>query len=676
MRKFVLVLVSILVCQFSISIDAQVTYENSGCEGTNFNYTQGSIFENNLDILFTNLKLKSSSEKFYNYTTGSGSNKVYGLFQCRFDVSLDVCSSCVEDARKKVVEECPLTGEGIVWYHECMLRYANRNFFSVYETLPGASTWGVNNVTDYDKFGPILADAMNDVIKRASSNKLYYASSETNLTLFQQLYSFAQCTPDIGTSGCNSCLKNALSKMIQCCNASVRVYVLKPSCQLRYDTTGPFLIDQPAPAPPPASNHSLGTVKKESSSMKPAIIGAIAACVAVGLLVLAVVLWICVCRKKPEVARSDVLVTSATGKNVVSARTEAESLAGDTDFEQYDFNTLKIATRDFSDENMLGEGGFGIVYKGKLENGQQLAIKRLSKGTTGQGTKEFMTEARLLAKLQHKNLVRLLGFCLEGDEKLLVYEFMPNGSLDVSLFDLEKRSLLNWMTRYKIIMGIARGLQYLHEDSRLTIIHRDLKPANILLDKEMNAKIADFGLARLFGGAQKHGNTLRIVGTQGYMAPEYLMTGDYSDKSDVYSFGIMLLEIVSGQKNRLLQRSQQREDLSIQAWKLWNEERSFELTDHVLLDNCLSNDVLRCIQIGLLCVQADAEERPTMSAVFLMLTGSIDLPFPSSPIVSSHQQHSMPMAYTGWQRSDTDQYSTKSVTMATDMEQDLYPRPR
>ncbi|KAK9706544.1 hypothetical protein RND81_07G134000 [Saponaria officinalis] len=325
---------------------------------------------------------------------------------------------------------------------------------------------------------------------------------------------------------------------------------------------------------------------------------------------------------------------------------------------------------------MLGEGGFGIVYKGKLENGQQLAIKRLSKGTTGQGTKEFMTEARLLAKLQHKNLVRLLGFCLEGDEKLLVYEFMPNGSLDVSLFDLEKRSLLNWMTRYKIIMGIARGLQYLHEDSRLTIIHRDLKPANILLDNEMNAKIADFGLARLFGGAQKHGNTLRIVGTQGYMAPEYLMTGDYSDKYDVYSFGIMLLEIVSGQENRLLQRSQQQEDLSIQAWKLWKEERSFELTDHVLLDNCLSNDVLRCIQIGLLCVQADAEERPTMSTMFLMLIGSVDLPFPSSPIVSSHQQHSIPMAYTGWQRTDTDQHSTKSVTMATDKDQDLYPRPR
>ncbi|XP_074267421.1 putative cysteine-rich receptor-like protein kinase 31 [Silene latifolia] len=268
---------------------------------------------------------------------------------------------------------------------------------------------------------------------------------------------------------------------------------------------------------------------------------------------------------------------------------------GDTKFLQYDFATLKAATRNFSSENKLGQGGFGTVYKGILENGDNhLAIKRLS-GTSGQGTKEFMTEARLLAKLQHKNLVKLVGFCSEGDEKLLIYEFMSNASLDGFLFDQIKRPLLNWATRSNIIMGIARGLQYLHEDSRLTIVHRDLKPGNILLDNEMNPKIADFGLATLFEGAQKFGNTSRIVGTIGYMAPEYMTTGEYSEKSDVYSFGIMLLEIVSGQNNiKFYQARQSKEDLPVHI--LFH---AYEQTQFVLFEQSprLFNSPVYCFSI-------------------------------------------------------------------------------
>ncbi|KAL9243534.1 hypothetical protein vseg_017409 [Gypsophila vaccaria] len=400
--------------------------------------------------------------------------------------------------------------------------------------------------------------------------------------------------------------------------------------------------------------------------MSPAIIGAIVGSVLVALLVLSIVLWIYMCRKNPGEKSSDVLLTP---------QPEQGDDLGGAESEQYDFKTLKIATKDFSAENVLGEGGFGIVYKGTLKNEEQLAIKRLSKGTTGQGTKEFMAEARLLAKLQHKNLVRLLGFCSEKEEKLLVYEFMSNSSLDRFLFDERNRPLLDWPTRYKIIMGIARGLQYLHEDSRLTIVHRDLKPGNILLDKEMNPKIADFGLAKLFESAQKFGNTVRVVGTQGYMAPEYMMSGDYSDKSDVYSYGIMLLEIVSGQKNRMMRQTPQREDLSIQTWKLWNEERSFEITDPIIVDDCPRNVVIRCIQIGLLCVQPNANERPAMTDVVLMLTGSVDLPLPSPPIRPSNH-YSTNMNYSGGQRTDTDQYSTKTVTMTVDMGHDSYTSAR
>ncbi|KAI6705937.1 hypothetical protein NL676_008899, partial [Syzygium grande] len=209
---------------------------------------------------------------------------------------------------------------------------------------------------------------------------------------------------------------------------------------------------------------------------------------------------------------------------------------------------IRAATGNFSNECKLGEGGFGPVYKGTMADGKEIAVKRLSR-TSGQGLIELKNEVILIARLQHRNLVRLLGCCLEEQEKLLIYEYMPNKSLDVFLFDSNMGQSLDWKMRVNIACGIARGLLYLHEDSRLRIIHRDLKASNILLDGEMNPKISDFGMARIFGVNQDKANTNRVVGTYGYMAPEYAMVGLFSVKSDVFSFGVLLLEIISGQKN-------------------------------------------------------------------------------------------------------------------------------
>ncbi|KAJ6846616.1 receptor-like serine/threonine-protein kinase SD1-8 [Iris pallida] len=303
----------------------------------------------------------------------------------------------------------------------------------------------------------------------------------------------------------------------------------------------------------------------------------------------------------------------------------------DLELPLFDLTTIVAATDNFSASNKLGEGGFGPVFMGTLEDGQQIAVKRLAK-TSVQGRTEFRNEMELIAKLQHRNLVRLLGCCVHGEEKMLLYEYMPNKSLDVFLFDRTKCALLDWKTRYGIIMRIARGLLYLHQDSRLRIIHRDLKASNILLDKEMNPKISDFGMARIFGGDETVVNTRKVVGTYGYMSPEYAMDGVFSVKSDVFSFGVLVLEIISGKKNRGVFFAKADLNLLLQAWSMWKEGTSLDLIDESVSPKYSADEALRCIKVGLLCVQERPEDRPTMSSVVLMLgSGSALLPQPKQP---------------------------------------------
>ncbi|XP_040375334.1 G-type lectin S-receptor-like serine/threonine-protein kinase RKS1 [Rosa chinensis] len=227
---------------------------------------------------------------------------------------------------------------------------------------------------------------------------------------------------------------------------------------------------------------------------------------------------------------------------------ELEETQRHPELQFFDLDTIIAATDHFSPVNELGHGGFGSVYKGQLPNEQKVAVKRLSR-TSGQGIEEFKNEVALIARLQHRNLVKLLGCCMKGEERMLVLEYMPNKSLDSFLFDNTRQSFLDWEKRFEIINGIAHGILYLHQDSRLRIIHRDLKTSNVLLDAEMNPKISDFGMARIFHRDQLQDKTNRIVGTYGYMSPEYAVFGRFSTKSDVFSFGIIMLEILSGQKN-------------------------------------------------------------------------------------------------------------------------------
>ncbi|KAM3385146.1 hypothetical protein ACQJBY_009225 [Aegilops geniculata] len=296
----------------------------------------------------------------------------------------------------------------------------------------------------------------------------------------------------------------------------------------------------------------------------------------------------------------------------------------------FELAALQEATENFSEKNKLGEGGFGIVYKGILADGQEIAVKKLL-GGTGSGLYQLHNEVQLLAELQHKNLVRLQGFCSHRDDTLLVYEYIKNGTLDNFLFvETSEENTLSWEQQHNIILGIAKGILYLHEDSSMRIIHRDLKPNNILIDDGMDPKIADFGLARLLGEGHTHTKTARAVGTLSYMAPEYAIHGRVSPKIDIFSFGVLVLEIVTRRRNS---SSDDRDEVNLisDVWNCWTKGTVSQMIDPSL-DEHARSQALRCIHIGLMCVQSDPDDRPYISSVILMLTrDNTEIQAPAQP---------------------------------------------
>ncbi|XP_068322772.1 cysteine-rich receptor-like protein kinase 10 [Pyrus communis] len=580
-------------------------------------FTPNSAFQSNVNRLLSTLSSNATRDTgFYNATISSSESPydtVYGLFLCRGNVdSTDDCKTCVATATSEVLESCPNRKNVIIWYFDCMLRYSDESFFSRAEDEPSTTMWNPEKVTaNQSPFYQVLATSVWDLAAQASNRRSKFATKTAFVSGSILLYLLGQCTQDLSSRDCEWCLRGALARVPE------GGQLLCPSCRLTVEVN---LYSQGTPSSPPALPPPPASIRARSkgrSRLSPYIIivGSILAFIAV-----TVVLGYCFARRRA------VRNNAPSQENVRDDTETLESL-------QFDLGTIETATNKFSDNNKLGEGGFGVVFKGTLANEQEIAVKRLSKSSK-QGVQEFKNEVSLVAKLQHRNLVRLLGFCLEGEETLLVYEYVPNQSLDYFLFESKKRERLDWSRRCMIIEGITRGIVYLHEDSRLRVIHRDLKASNILLDENMNPKISDFGMARMFGvDDQTQGNTKRIVGTYGYMAPEYAMEGLYSIKSDVFSFGVLLLEIITGRKNFLgFHLTNGAPTLIGNAWKLWNEGKVLELMDPLLKGSCSSNEYLRYVHIGLLCVQEDANNRPTMSSVVLMLKNeTISLSKPERP---------------------------------------------
>ncbi|XP_055822863.1 uncharacterized protein LOC129891501 isoform X2 [Solanum dulcamara] len=310
----------------------------------------------------------------------------------------------------------------------------------------------------------------------------------------------------------------------------------------------------------------------------------------------------------------------------------------------FSFDQIKEATNNFSIKNKIGEGGFGPVYKGRLSDGQEIAVKRLSE-CSKQGVEEFQNEVSLASKLQHVNVLQLQGFCIERKEKILIYEYMPNKSLDFYLYDPVKSLKLDWETRICIIEGITQGLLYLQEYSTFTVIHRDLKASNILLDDEMKPRISDFGIARLFQKDENEANTGKIVGTYGCVPPEYVKRGVYSRKYDVYSFGVLLLQILGGKKNSCEYGIENNLNLLEYAYELWQKGNGVDFIDPSLQDGFQIGKQLRYIQVALLCVQEKWEDRPSMLEIYSMLKNEIEvLPNPQVPAFSKNKDDIAPEA--------------------------------
>ncbi|RDY02142.1 putative LRR receptor-like serine/threonine-protein kinase [Mucuna pruriens] len=286
---------------------------------------------------------------------------------------------------------------------------------------------------------------------------------------------------------------------------------------------------------------------------------------------------------------------------------------------------IKAATKNFDATNKIGEGGFGCVYKGLLSDGTVIAVKQLS-SKSKQGNREFVNEMGLISGLQHPNLVKLYGCCVEGNQLILIYEYMENNCLSRILFgkDPDSRTKLNWPTRKKICLGIAKALAYLHEESRIKIIHRDIKASNVLLDKDFNAKVSDFGLAKLIEDDKTHIST-RVAGTIGYMAPEYAMRGYLTDKADVYSFGVVALETVSGKSNTNYRPNEDFVYLLDWAYVLQERGSLLELVDPDLGSEYSNEEVMVVLNVALLCTNASPTLRPTMSQVVSMLEGWTDI---------------------------------------------------
>ncbi|XP_058098019.1 cysteine-rich receptor-like protein kinase 43 [Magnolia sinica] len=585
--------ISLLLFSNPASSDPQINLLETACN--TYNATNPSIFSSNVDSVLAELMSQLNSTYFATAQRTRTEEVVYALAQCRHYLSTSDCLSCISRATSQLRTHCLNLAGAHANYDGCFLRYEDVGFFDQYSQLWRFGSCG-NSTEEGGGFAETAREVLMDLYMATPRINGFFATARRATVGGKVVYGVAQCLETVGETSCEECLKGAYGN-IENCPPSADGRAMDGGCFLRYSNTAFFRDDQVTDLAP--------FLKRGSTSNKKAKIGGIVGAAAVILLL---VLLFAMLRRYKR--------TDNTRNRRILGATELRAAVN------FHYKDLKSATENFSEGNKLGQGGFGDVYKGVMKNGKTVAVKKLMIHESGRDEADFESEVKLISNLHHRNLVRLLGFCSNGPELLLVYEYMENSSLDKFLFG-DRHGTLNWKQRFDIIIGMARGLAYMHEEFHVCIIHRDIKSSNILLDDEFQPRIADFGLARLLPNNRSHLNT-RVAGTLGYTAPEYAIHGKLSKKADTYSFGVVVLEIISGQRSNDIKIEPITQYLLEWAWRLYEEDSLMELVDKSMdLSECRTDEVKKAIEIGLMCTQAPAL-RPTMSQVVVLLLSQDD----------------------------------------------------
>ncbi|XP_076927409.1 cysteine-rich receptor-like protein kinase 3 [Bidens hawaiensis] len=563
--------------------------------------SNGESYLSNINITLSSLQRQlSNPQVYYAYAQTNSGEFVYAFALCRDYLSTTRCLACFESLVNET-KSCG-TSDGVsVIYDDCSIRYQNfeGNFANSAVILdddaqPGAVCSNESASQPATTFSQVVENLLSDIRDATPRTSNYYVAYTRQVsTNNAAVYAIAQCVKNISQAICRGCLNTAYNNL-QGCLPGKEGSAVDFFCFMRYSDT-PFF----------QSNQTTNIISflSRGSSSKSAMIAGISS--AVGVLLLLVALWLWY-------------------RKIKKAKIVEEAESGLQPEKSYSYQQLRLATHDFGDEYRVGKGGFGEVYKAIIDDENVVAVKRLHV-SDARAKSEFENEVRLIGNVQHRNLVRQLGWCIEGTELLLVLEYIPQGSLDNFLWG-EKRGSLNWEKRFDIIFGVARGLAHLHNEFHVKIIHRDIKLNNILVDHDFQPKICDFGLARLQPEDQTHIST-KLAGTLGYMAPEYATKGHLSEKADTYSFGIVILEIISGRRCTDEHFSgPDTSHLFEHAWQLYERGMHVELIDQELgLEESNKANVMKTIEIALMCTQSPASLRPTMSDVVMMLSSGLSV---------------------------------------------------
>nr|TKW15066.1 hypothetical protein SEVIR_5G207300v2 [Setaria viridis] len=591
-------------------------YYDCGCS----KYNRSDSYHNDLGILAGKLRsnISASDSNFFAF---ANVGSVYGFVLCRGDYKGPQCANSLNQTIQDAVLNpfiCPFYKDVTIYSDQHMLSFSGDQYLIYKDDRPAWVASNMNYVkngtaSDGVSYGERVEELLNRTADYAAFNSSdLYATGESWFGEggVSMVYGLVQCRPDLKRELCRQCLAELISsipKQFTTNSGDHRVggRILGVRCNLRFEKDLFFK----------ETNETSKLHMPKSRLSK----------VNITLITIAgfVILVLCLNLIGGIIQRiRDRKLQRELGDWHNEVTREIDSR-----FSLYHFPVVRDATGNFSEENKLGRGSFGFVYRGILPDGVEIAVKRLD-ASSWQGSSEFLNEIKLIVKLQHANLVRLLGCCLQHSEMILVYEYMPNRSLDYVFSDPASRDSLNWSNRLRVIDGIAQGLVYLHNFSepQKFIIHRDMKLSNILLDSEMNPKISDFGIARIYDLGPVEPEPTDVVGTRGYMAPEYMRERMLSVKYDVFSFGVLLLEIISGRRvNAAVFTEYGRSDhLLTHAWYIWHYERYNQLVDPSLRGVYQMLELRRRIQIALLCVQENPDHRPHMREVTTMLSNNDD----------------------------------------------------